>query len=87
MAEPDRDQLLLEEQFPEGPIEDAGQLRAYIVDDPRRVVLQFESSKEDLLYRVFLDPQQFYGVLELLLTVGRDLNAILVSRREDNLGS
>jgi hypothetical protein len=90
MAEPDIDRLLIEARFPGAEVRGAAQVQAMIVDHPKRVLLQFNDVPEPgdvagtTLYRVFLEPQQFYGVLEMLLTVGRDLNAELTTTREDD---
>lgn len=82
MDEPDRDARVLEDFYPDGPVEELESIYIEIVPDPLRVLFEFRGPDGEVFYRVFLGYQTFYKHLRQQLTVAHDLQSMMLSAEE-----
>lgn len=75
----ERERLLLEETFPDGPIESMPTMvRLLIVSDPvERILIQFEDSLGIVRFRQFMEKADFREFSELVGQVARDAGCYL----------
>jgi len=78
MDDLDRDVLVLQDYFPDAPVDVLEAIYMEVVHDPLRVMFVFMGADQVLL-RVFLAPERFYEFMDMQLKIARDLQDPSVS--------